>query len=119
LSLSSSFTGPPNGPKAFDILITFATPFLYDPALGNLLLDVRNFSGGSTTVFDAQSSPTPDPISRVFSLSSLGVNDPTGVVNSDGLVTKFVTLTPVPEPSSLLLLGVGLVAFGLFRRRQH
>jgi hypothetical protein len=119
LSLSSSFTGPPNGPKAFDILITFATPFLYDPALGNLLLDVRNFSGGTTTSFDAQSSPTPDPISRVFSVSSSGVNDPTGVVNSDGLVTKFVTLTPVPEPSSLLLISVGIATFGFLRRRRH
>src|SRR5262249_21659069 len=48
LSLSSAFTGPPGGPKAFDIIINLQTPFLYNPSAGNLLLDVRNFSGGTT-----------------------------------------------------------------------
>jgi hypothetical protein len=52
LSLLSSATRPPGGPKAFDIAINLTTPFLYDPAAGNLLLDVTNFGGGATTDFD-------------------------------------------------------------------
>src|SRR5205823_2210425 len=48
LALSSAFSGPAGGPKAFDIVITLTTPFRYDPAAGNLLLDVRNFGGGHT-----------------------------------------------------------------------
>ena len=116
LTLSSAFTGPPNGPKDFDIIITLTTPFLYNPALGNLLLDVRNFGAGSTTSFDAV-SPLGDGVSRVFNQN---VNDPTGTLDSTGLVTGFVI---VPEPSSaaLLLAGGGtlLAWFGGCRRRQR
>src|SRR5207249_8841041 len=66
LTLSSAFTGPPDGPKDFDIIITLTTPFLYNPALGNLLLDVRNFGGGFTTVLDAVPNQTGDGVSPVW-----------------------------------------------------
>src|SRR5437899_2488814 len=84
LALSSSFTGA--GPKDFDIHIIFTTPFLYNPAAGNLLLDVRNFGAGTTTQFDAQLTPG-DSISRVYSLGIAA----TGVADSDGLITQFDT----------------------------
>ena len=116
LTLHSAFTGPPNGPKDFDIVITLTTPFFYNPALGNLLLDVRNFGGGSTTFFDAV-SPLGDGVSRVFNQN---VNDATGNTDSEGLVTGFVI---VPEPSSAAMLLVGggtlLAWFGGCRRRQR
>jgi hypothetical protein len=54
LSLSSADTGPAGGPKAFDIVINLTTPFLYNPGSGNLLLEVQNFGGGTTTFFDAE-----------------------------------------------------------------
>src|SRR4030095_11635174 len=121
LSLSSSFTVPADGPKDFDILITLTTPFFYNPSLGNLLLDVRNFGGGTTTQFDSQSAVS-DSISRVFTNSTVGgvngVNSPTGVTNTEGLVTKFTT-SAIPEPGSLVLLSAGLAAFGLVRRQQR
>jgi hypothetical protein len=116
LTLSSGFTGPPGGPKAFDIIITLTTPFFYNPAMGNLLLDVRNFGGGSTTVFDAV-SPLGDGVSRVF--SALNVNEPTGITDSAGLVTGFI-IVPEPDSAVLLLAGGGtlLAWFGGCRRRQ-
>ncbi|MCH7805431.1 MAG: hypothetical protein IH937_15290, partial [Acidobacteria bacterium] len=49
----------------FDIVVHFDTPFFYDPALGNLLLDVRNFGAGFTTQFDAH-DVVGDSISREF-----------------------------------------------------
>jgi hypothetical protein len=112
LPLSSSFTGPAGGPKNFDIVIPFTTPFLYNPALGNLLLDVRNFSGGVTTQFDAQTAS--DTTSRLFSSP---VSATIGNADTLGLVTKFQTTqtTVVPEPGSLLLLATGL-AVGLVSR---
>jgi hypothetical protein len=76
LSLSSAFTGPSAGPKDFDIVITLQTPFLYDPSAGNLLLDVRNFSGGTTIQFDAEASDS-DPVSRTFTAFTGDVNSPT------------------------------------------
>jgi hypothetical protein len=116
LTLSSAFTGPPNGPKDFDIIITLTTPFFYNPALGNLLLDVRNFGGGTTTFFDAVFQ-TGDGVSRVFSQN---VNSTTGSTDTEGLVTGF-TIVPEPCSAALLLAGGGtlLAWFGRCRRRQR
>jgi len=115
LTLSSAFTGPPDGPKDFDIIITLTTPFLYNPALGNLLLDVRNYGGGSTTFFDAAFT-TGDGSSRLFNSD---VNSGTGSTDTEALVTGFVI---VPEPGTAMLLAGGgtlLALFGGCRRRQR
>lgn len=88
LPLSSAFSGPDGGPMDFDIVITLQTPFWYDSTAGNLLLDVRNFSGGKTSQLDAQDAP--DTTSRVWSLD---VNSPTATQTdpypSAGLVLRF------------------------------
>ena len=52
LALSSQFSGPAQGPKAFDIVVPFTTPFLYDPQAGNLVVDIQNFSGETTSSVD-------------------------------------------------------------------
>ena len=117
LALHSAFTGPANGPKDFDIVITLTTPFFYNPALGNLLLDVRNYGAGSTTVFDAVFT-SGDGVSRVFSTTN--VNDPTGITDSLGLVTGF-NIVPEPGTAAMLLAGGGtlLALFGGCRRRRR
>ena len=123
LSLSSADTGPATGPKDFDIVINLQNPFLYNPSLGNLLLDVKNFSGEPTTQFDAQFSEG-DPVSRTFSLTG-NVNGSTGSIDSLGLVTQFTTApvsTPVPEPTSVMgLLAMGTLGAGsrLLRKQQR
>lgn len=121
LPLSSAFTGPPGGPKDFDIVINLTTAFFYNPLLGNLLLDVRNFGGGLTTQFDAIGLPN-DSISRAYTGSASDVNSPNadGTVGlTTGLVTGFTT---VPEMSSAALvaatLGIGIGARVLFQRRR-
>lgn len=118
LTLSSAFTGPAGGPKAFDIVINLTTPFLYNPAAGNLLLDVRNFAGGGGGLLDRESS-TSDAISRVYT-ENQGVNSPSvnpGEADTAGLVTQF-TVTAVPEPATALF-GIALVgAVGAGQRRR-
>jgi hypothetical protein len=110
LSLSSGFTGPAGGPKAFDIVITLTTPFLYNPADGNLLLDVRNYGGGAyTTQFDASTAST-DGVSRGWYYSD--VNAASGTTDTGGLITRF-TFEPVPEPSTYLAGALLLLPFGM------
>jgi hypothetical protein len=112
LSLSSAYAGPAGGPKNFDILITLTTPFVYNSANGNLLLDVRNFGGGATTQFDSDFLP---PTQRVWAGM---VGDTTGTnIGDTGLVTQFI-FTAVPEPQVASLAALGFAAMTARRPRQ-
>ena len=120
LSLSSAVIGPYQGPKDFDVLINLQNPFIYDPAKGNLLLDVRNFQGGNLGFsLDAEATDG-DGVSRVLTNGAIpgGVDSPVGTtantLSTLGLVTRF-TVTPaaavVPdEPSTFALLVMGMLA---------
>ena len=118
LTLSSADTPVAGGTRAFDIVINLTTPFLYDPSLGNLLLDLRNFSGGATTQLDASTTPT-DSVARSFNDPA---SSPTGATDSIGLVTQFTfqdagpVVTPLPGALAGGIVLMGLV--GAKRRRR-
>lgn len=130
LTLSSGFTGPVGGPMAFDILIDLDTPFIYDPAAGNLLMDVRNYAGQADKsifpVFDAEYSPE---IWRAWTTNPDvdGVNSPsTPYFGEMGLVTQFTftqsedtPVIPAPPAVFLGLLGAGIVTWANRRRAQQ
>lgn len=116
-----------NPPAPFDVFVPFTTPFTYNPANGNLLLEVRNYDSGSDPNFqlfnlmllDTTLDNNTDAVSRMF---ARGPNPDTLTVllnesekDSSGLVTLFIT--DVPEPGTMALLGVGLVSLAGVRRR--
>ncbi len=71
-------------PAPFELVINFTTPFFYNPASGNLLVDIRNSGGGPDSSFDAVYDPA-DSVSRVDG----ALTDSTGIPNTIGLVTQF------------------------------
>jgi len=58
----------PGNTRQFDYVVHFTTPFLYDPAAGNLALDLQIEGSGSALTFDTVSGNP--AIGRVFSSDS-------------------------------------------------
>ncbi len=99
-TFSQNVTG---GSESFSLIFNLTTPFLYDPAAGNLLLDVLisdQVSGGiGFTRSDGGSI-----LSRAYDVPSYG-NGADGV----GLRTTIGFATTAPEPGTIFLTLIGLV----------
>ncbi len=91
-SLSFSVPYDASVPRPFDVVVTLQTPFVYTPADGNLLMEVRNVSGVTSGVLAAldASSLSSDGTSRVWNTSS--ADAATGGPDTYGLVTQFTTV---------------------------
>ena len=102
--------GPLEGPRPFDYLIEFETPFSYDPNQGNLLVDFSMFAPiAGTSFFDSQAT---DLIQSVGQLHASGLT--ATLTDDETLVAQFAF---VPEPSTLVLGALALVC-PLARRRK-
>jgi hypothetical protein len=95
---------------AFVTHFPFERPFLYSPAAGNLLLDMRNYGAGGFPPLDAFAVEG-DSVSTVGTGS--GADRPMGSITTFGLATLFwVDIVPIPEPGTTTLLLLGLFAAG-------
>ncbi len=106
---STTASGPVGGPRVFDMVFGFQTPFLYNPAEGNLLVDI--ISLGPTAETDWYLSP--DLHNGTNGLAG-GVGDPNGYTNPVAPNVFRNQITPtmfvfVPEPSGAALLSLGLL----------
>ena len=111
--------------SGFDYIVTFTTPFAYDPGKGNLLLDVT-IPAGSAVGGDGFFLASYDTANRendgVYSVNS--VFDGTasaGFANTAGTITQFTgtaLAAGVPEPASWAMMVVGFGAMGVVMRRR-
>ncbi len=104
LSLSTSLTVLNNGTTAFDLNVPLQNPFVFDPSKGNLLLEVRNFSGGTAILYDNSTTGGSDTVSRVFSSdpngTTAGVSDTGGGVIQVGYIPAPLPPTISPQPTN-------------------
>lgn len=110
--LTSASAGPAEGPNNFDINFNFKTPFLYDPAQGNLLLDIKNYAQANNNIpYLDSTSKSGDSTSQIGFGGSNVDTATTGNASTLGLVTQFTTTgagptppptTPVPPPTTPL-----------------
>lgn len=101
------------GPNSFNFIISFQTPFFYDPSQGDLLWELQNFgtySGTEQLILDYIPSTTPI-LDRLYATSPMAT---TGTTQSSGLVTRFT----IPEPTTLGFVSFGLAGLSFQRRRQ-
>ena len=104
LNMSSQFTGPANGPKAFDMVIPLTTPFLYNPAAGHLLLEIRNTSGSGASPMSGRAVPG-DGASRVGGTLGSGTGGADSGVDALQIVYTPTNQPPVPPQPTLLTRG--------------
>jgi hypothetical protein len=119
LTVSTSETlTQPGGPKVFDITFPFTSGYAYNPAVGNLVLDLVIASDTVTpTLLDASNTTADEMVQSQYFASASAAT--TGALSPLVDVLE-ITTSPVPEPGTwaLMLLGVGAVGAGLRARRK-
>ena len=106
--------GPGPGPRDFDFVVPFTTPFVYDPSQGNLVFDAT-FPNGFNHVGNW---PVDEHRRNTGNITAIlgGAHSPNAFMSVD-LVwpTQF---TVVPEPSTIALLLTTLLPIGIYWRRR-
>jgi hypothetical protein len=101
LSVTSVFSGPASGPKVFDIILPLTPPFVYNPTAGNLLVDIRNYSGSTASLVSGQ-AVNGDGASRVLG----NVNSASGVPDNGAdaflIVYSPTNVAPPPGPDNCI-----------------
>ena len=112
VTLTTENLGPAEGPKAFDYGLDLQTPFAYDPAAGNLLMDLTVINGQGPLLLDFTFADT--NTTSFHWTATLGPDSEVAAEDFGGHILQF---TVVPEPTSMALMS-GCVFLVLMRRRR-
>ncbi len=82
----------PGNTRQFDMVFPFTTPFLYDPADGNLLLDFQQYGEGSAITYDRTSDTS---LTRQI-VNTVSSNAPTAEFDPGSQVVTQFTFEPPP-----------------------
>ena len=105
LTWSTANLPGPGNTRQFDIVFPLTTPFLYDPAAGNLLLDTQlSGNGESITLDTVVGNPTAREIVNPTSSNAVTATFVAPAVQ----VTQF-TFVPEPTVAVSVLFGLGLL----------
>lgn len=109
---NTSFTITNFGPNNFSEMVFNGTPFVYDPNLGNLLVEIVVPSPNNTTLHVSRAAGS-SQASRAY----------TGMRFADAESTTTATrmdfqFNVVPEPGTMLAVGAGLAALTARRRKR-
>ena len=108
-------------PSPGGVQILFDTPYLYTG--GNLAIIIRqpgsNNPDPGNGLLDAWSSSSPGNGINFQSVIANSFNATTGASSAFGTVVLLNGTTPVPKPSTLVLVGGVATAVGVFRRRRQ
>ena len=99
--------------QGFDVVIGLLNPYLYDPAAGNLLMDLT-YPGGVFTNSRLDTDQQLPPNRSTAALWLGGLAGTFGELQGMGLVTQF-GFEPVPEPRSLVLFFACVASFLMLR----
>ncbi len=123
LTLTRGGSAPQGEPQPFEYGFTLKNAFASNPALGNLLLDVRVPVGATVAAVNLNGSFGAYEDLDTFTASNDGTasargsgTNAVGAANQTGLATRFTT-TVVPEPATATLAAAGVGLLALRRRR--
>jgi hypothetical protein len=114
VELTSQNQGPLEGPREFDYGFDLQTPFTYDPAAGNLLMDATVIDAEGPLLLDFTFDPSLSQTTAQIFSGTLGVDSP--VAQGTPFAGHVIRFTIVPEPSTGSLIGMAFMVFAFSSR---